>query len=85
MAKEKPKSLLDDVLAKNLRNRPGFQTWFDRLTPEQQAEMRAVHDAFDPSQHQKLAYARAVLEAARERGIPTSGLQGVIAWLKRPL
>lgn len=85
MAKAKQTSLLDDVLARQLRNKPGFQTWFDRLAPEQQAEMRAVHAAFDPASHQKLAYARAVIEAANERGIPVSGLQGVIAWLRRPL
>ena len=73
------------MLAKPLRNQPGFKTWFDRLTPEQQDEMRAVHAAFDQTTHQKLAYARAVVEAATERGIPICGVQGVIAWLRKPL
>lgn len=84
MAK-KQTSLADDVLARAKERRPGFSCWFDRLTPEQQADMRAAHAKFNPAEHQKLSYARAIVEVARERGIPTSGIQGVIAWLKRPL
>lgn len=80
MAKAKP-SLLDDVLARAAPSRPGFKTWFQRLPPQAQAELAAVRASFDPAVHQKRAFARAVIEAARERGWETSGEQGVIRWL----
>lgn len=81
MAK-KPTSLLDDVLARAKNHKPGFATWFQRLPPDAQAELERVRKAFDHSLHQKRAYARAIIDAARERGWQISGLQGVIAWLE---
>ncbi len=80
MAKAKT-SLLDDVLARTKNRSPGFGTWFERLPAEAQAELEAVRASFDHAKHQKSAFARAIIEAARERGWKTSGLQGVIQWL----
>ena len=82
MAKARP-SLLDDVLARSSNNRPGFRTWFERLPADAQAELDAVREAFNPNTHQTRAYALAILEAAKERGWETGGVQAVIAWLKR--
>lgn len=83
-AKEPKKSLLDDVLARSLRNKPGFRTWFDRLAADAQAELLAVKGAFDPAQHQKNAYANAIIQCCRDRGWYVCGRQGVIDWLERP-
>ena len=83
MAKAKTRSLLDDVLARSSNNRPGFRTWFERLPADAQAELDAVREAFNPNTHQTRAYALAILEAAKERGWETGGVQAVIAWLKR--
>jgi hypothetical protein len=83
MAKGKAKalSLLDDVLSRTRNRSPGFGTWFERLPAEAQAELETVRASFDHSKHQKAAFARAIMEAARERGWKTSGLQGIIQWL----
>ena len=83
MAKAKTRSLLDDVLSRAANNRPGFRTWFERLPTDAQAELSAVREAFNPNTHQTRAYALAILEAAKERGWETGGVQAVIAWLKR--
>ena len=83
MAKAKTRSLLDDVLARSSNNRPGFRTWFERLPADAQAELDAVREAFNPNTHQTRAYALAILEAAKERGWETGGVQAVIAWLKK--
>lgn len=79
----KKPSLLDDVLSRAANNRPGMKTWFDRLPPEAREELDAVKRSFTPALHQKRAYAKAIIEAAAERGWETSGIQGVIAWLSR--
>jgi hypothetical protein len=83
MAKGKAKalSLLDDVLSRTRNRSPGFGTWFERLPAEAQAELETVRASFDHSKHQKAAFARAIMEAASERGWKTSGLQGIIQWL----
>ena len=83
-AKEPKKSLLDDVLSRAVRNKPGFKTWFDRLPAEAQAELLIVKAAFNPKEHQKNAYATSIIESCRERGWQTAGRQGVIDWLDRP-
>lgn len=82
--KAKPKSLLDDVLSRTQRGRPGFKTWFDRLPPEAQAELLQVKKAFDHDVHQKNGYAHAIIECCRDRGWHVCGRQGVIDWLERP-
>jgi hypothetical protein len=82
MAKAKT-SLLDDVLARAQAVKPGFKTWFDRLPAEQQAELASVKASFDSSRHQKRAFALAIMEAARERGWKTGGVQAVLAWLNK--
>lgn len=76
-------SLLDDVLARAANGKPGFRTWFERLPADAQSELSAVREAFNPNTHQTRAYALAILEAAKERGWATGGIQAVIAWLKR--
>ena len=81
MAAKKSPSLLDDVLAKAVRNTPGFAPWYERLPPEAREELEAVRAAYDPSIHQKTTYARAIIAAARERGWEICGQQGVINWL----
>ena len=82
MGRARP-SLLDDVLAKAANGKPGFKTWFDRLPADAQSELSAVREAYNPNTHQTRAYALAILEAAKERGWETGGVQAVIAWLKR--
>ena len=74
-------SLLDDVMSRAAHGRPGFRTWFDRLPPDAQSELEIVRNALNPAIHQKRAYCFAIIEAAKERGWETSGIQGVIAWL----
>lgn len=81
MAKAKPTSLVDDVLATAVKSRPGFGTWHSRLPPEARAELDAARAAFDPTRHQKRAYAKAIMDACQARGWQTSGIQGVLAWL----
>jgi len=81
MPKAKQGSLLDDVLSRARNRSPGFETWFARLPADARAELEAVRAKFDNATHQKTAFARAIMEAANERGWKTSGLQGVIQWL----
>ena len=81
----KAKTLLDDVLARTQNRRPGCSTWFSRLPPEARDELDAARQAFDASNHQKRAYAAAIIEAARERGWQTASIQSVIRWLNEKL
>lgn len=74
-------TLLDDVLARAINKRSGFRTWFERLPDDARKELEAVRQAYKPDVHQKRAYCEAIMEAAKERGWETSGIQGVIAWL----
>lgn len=83
MAKSKPKPLVDDVLQRTQHVRPGFKSWFDKLPKDTQAELEAVRESFDPAVHQKKAFAQAIVEAAKERGWATGGVQAVLAWLNR--
>jgi hypothetical protein len=77
----KAKNLVDDVLALVAHRGPGFKSWFDRLPDDARAELETVRQAFNPTLHQKKAYARAVIAVATERGWHTSGIHGVVAWL----
>lgn len=79
----KKPTLIDEVLSAAQSRRPGFDSWFDRLSPDAQADLLAVANAFDPSRHKWQSYSRAIMEAANRRGWQTSGIQGVIAWLKK--
>jgi len=83
VAKGKTPSLLDDVLAKASNNKPGFKTWFHRLPADAQAELDAVRQSYNPNTHQTRGFALAIMEAARERGWETGGIQAVIAWLRK--
>jgi hypothetical protein len=76
----KKASLVDEVLSVAQARRPGFASWFDRLPAE---ALLAVAHAFDPARHKQQSYARAIIEAASRRGWQTSGVQGVIGWLKK--
>lgn len=79
----KTPSLVDDVLQRAQHVRPGFKSWFERLPEDARAELTAVRASFDPMRHQKKAFARAIVEAANERGWETGGVQAVIAWLNK--
>lgn len=78
----KAKSLLDDVLTRASPNKRGTASWFDRLPADAREQLDAVRQAFKPGEHELNSYARAVMAAAQERGWQTSGIQGVIAWLR---
>lgn len=84
MAKDKQKSLVDEVAAAAKDSKPGFKTWFERLSPEAQAELLEVKRQFDHARFQKNAYAAAVIAACKARGWDVCGKQGVIDWLERP-
>ena len=79
----KTPTLVEDVLANVKESRPGFASWFDRLPDDARAELEAARKAFDPTKHQQTAYAKALIDAAQLRGWEISGIQGVIAWLKK--
>lgn len=81
MAKANPPSLADDVLGRVVNNRPGFRTWFRRLPADAQEELSAAKAAFMPDVHQKAAFARALIAAAKQRGWEIAGEKQVIAWL----
>jgi len=80
----KKKSLLSDVSARVANSVPGYRSWFNKLTPDAQAELSVVRKAYLSGELrglQKRSVALAVMDVARERGWRTSGIQGVIAWL----
>lgn len=79
----KSKSLVEDVLQRAQHIRPGFRSWFERLPGDAQAELKTVRDSFDPVLHQKKSFARAIIEAANDRGWETGSVTAVIAWLNK--
>lgn len=76
-------SLVAEVLSLAAAPRRGSVPWYQKLPPEAREELEAVRQAFTPGVHELNAYARAVMAAADERGWQTSGIQGVIAWLRK--
>jgi hypothetical protein len=79
----KGKTLAEAVMARVKPSRRGFKSWFDRLSPELQAELELVRSQFDHKIHEKTSYAQAVIDEMGSRGIKTSGIQGVIKWLNK--
>jgi hypothetical protein len=77
----KGSTLVDEVLGNFRNSSTRNPSWFDRLPPEAQAELEAVKETFDPTVHQKSAFARAVIAAARNRGWAISKERQVIRWL----
>lgn len=79
----KAKSLVDDVLGRVRVTRPGFPPWFERLPPDAQSQLEQVREQFNRSIHTKRAFAKAIIEVAKEHGWPVSGIQGVERWLEK--
>ena len=77
--------LLESVLARAANSKPGFLPWYKQLPADVQKELAEMKLAFLTGETglQKRAFCRAVLAEMRERGLKTSGLQGVEAWLER--
>jgi hypothetical protein len=74
--------LVTEVLGSVRNGTTRNPSWFERLPPEAQAELEAVKETFDPTVHQKSAFARAVIAAARNRGWAISKERQVIRWLE---
>jgi hypothetical protein len=77
------KALMEAVLSKVVVKAHGPKNWFERLPPAAQKELGELRDYFYREDHgiPKKAFALGVIEAAKERGWKTSGVQGVVAWL----
>lgn len=83
MAKGKP-DLLADVQARIVVRRAGYASWFDKLSPESQAECLAVREAFRRGEIGTKAHvARALIAAAKERGWQISAEKQVSQWLTK--
>lgn len=83
MAKAKP-DLLADVQARIVVRRAGYASWFDKLSPESQAECLAVREAFRRGEIGTKAHvARALIAAAKERGWQISAEKQVSQWLTK--
>lgn len=83
MAKSKP-DLLADVQARIVVRRAGYASWFDKLSPEAQAECLAVREAFQRGEiGNKTHVARALIAAAKERGWSISAEKQVAQWLTK--
>ena len=83
MAKSKP-GLLADVQARIVVRRAGYASWFDKLSPEAQAECLAVREAFRRGEiGTKTHVARAMISAGRDRGWPMSAEKQVSIWLAK--
>jgi len=73
--------LVTEVLG-SVRNGSGRNpSWFDRLPADVQAELKTVREQFDPTVHQKVAFARAVIAAAQKRGWTVAKERQVMKWL----
>lgn len=77
----KAKSLADEVFARVQNQRPGYQTWVQKLPTELQAELDECRRRFDHTIHQKSAYARAICAAVADRGHAPPKPDAVIRWL----
>ena len=83
MATRKTESIVDAIAAKATA-RTGFAPWWERLTPEQEATMAVVWQAWKAGRfgHKKQSAAKAIAATISEIGI-TINFQGVIRWLNR--
>lgn len=77
------KALMDAVLSKVVIKGTGPINWFKRLPPAAQRELSELRDYFHSEDHgiPKKSFALGVIEAAKERGWKTAGVQQVVAWL----
>jgi hypothetical protein len=61
----------------------GYRSWADRLPPELHAEFEQARNDWDASKITQAAYARAVLEVARLKGVdPLPTFHTVCRWLR---
>ena len=66
-------------------SRPGFKPWYERLTPEQRAEVEAVKAQWLAGQlgkHRK-PLAELISRYLKDQQICDVGTQGVIQWLRK--
>jgi hypothetical protein len=77
------KALMESVLSKVVIKGTGPINWFKRLPPAAQKELDELRSYFHREDHgiPKKSFALGVIEAAKERGWKTAGVQGVVAWL----
>jgi hypothetical protein len=83
MAKKAAESIVDAIAGK-VNARTGLPSWWERLTPEQNATMAVVWKAWEAGRfgHKKQSAAKAIAAAIADIGI-TINYQGVIRWLNR--
>ena len=77
----KPQSLADAVCDRVANVKTGYASWYDRLPEELKGEFDEARKRFDHNTHQKAAYARALIQVAKERGIDIASENMVIRWL----
>lgn len=83
MAKRAAESIVDAIAAK-ATTRTGFPSWWERLTPEQEATMAVVWKAWKAGRFgaKKQSAAKAIASTIADIGI-TINFQGVLRWLNR--
>lgn len=82
MAKPKSSTFLDDVKSRIVHTSGRALTWFDKLSPDAQAECLAVREAFRRGElGLKERVARALVSAAEERGWRVAKTKRVAIWL----
>jgi hypothetical protein len=83
MAKKAAESIVDAIAGK-VNGRTGLPSWWERLTPEQEATMALVWKAWEAGRfgHKKQAAAKAIAATIADIGI-TINYQGVLRWLNR--
>ena len=81
--KKARRDLIDDVCSRVTNARFGFKSWYTSLPDDARKELDAVKASFDHKRHQKKAYARAIVEAAKDRGWQVGTVGAVVAWLSQ--
>lgn len=81
----KKPSLLDDAVARARNAKPGKRPWYEKLSPEQLAELNDAREKWASGvlgDLQIRAFARAIAESAVARGWPMPRTPRIEEWLR---
>lgn len=76
-------SLLQDILNRVKATKSGYKSWHEKLPAELQEEFAEARRQYKAGDYPQAAFARAIIEVAKDRGITPPSLDQVCRWLRQ--
>ena len=76
-------NLVQDILSRVKTAKSGYKSWYEKLPEELREEFAEVRRQYKAGDYPQAAFARAIIEVAKERGINPPSFDQVCRWLRR--